>query len=80
MMDAIKKAHFKKKIHPQGDAYTHTWDVQGRRDAGTYTLAQGDTMVTTISSESVVAYPASRCVPTSSGGQEFLIMYWVSFD
>ena len=77
MMDAIKKAHFKKKIHPQGDAYTRTGT---HRDAGTYTLAQGDTMVTTISSESVVAYPASRCVPTSSGGQEFLIMYWVSFD
>ena len=77
MMDAIKNAHFKKKIHPQGDAYTRTGT---HRDAGTYTLAQGDTMVTTISSESVVAYPASRCVPTSSGGQEFLIMYWVSFD
>ena len=56
-MDAIKKAHFKKKIHPQGDAYTRTGT---HRDAGTYTLAQGDTMVTTISSESVVAYPASR--------------------
>ena len=79
MMDAIKKAHFKKKIHPQGDAYTRTGT---HRDAGTYTLAQGDTMVTTIFVRVSCCLPCVTVRPyvPTSGGQEFLIMYWVSFD